>query len=1126
MEEEKKKDVPEESSEDSVKEAKKEEQAPAPTKEDDDEEITLDFSKVKNLFKGKEKKKEKHHHKEHEDKEDDEEINVDFSKITKVFKNALKDDKPKSQEHHEKKEHYERKESKDEINLDFSKVKNIFKSKEGKKEKDDDEDITIDLGKLKKLKNIFKSDAKDDDGDDINIDWKKAKNFFVKYCLFFVILIPLILAVDVRMQSSDWPITDNWARDSVFNNIKGQISNQINQQYPNLPSQNRDALVEAEFQKQLNANWPQIQQQIEATSNFFKQHFQRDNGVNYMPDIDTYYWYRYAQNILDHGHPGDELRDGAPWDNHQLAPFGRAVTKDMFPSYFIAYFHSFLRMFNPSIDLMQSMSLYPVFIAAISTVLVFLIALKITNQLGALFAAILFSVNSTFLGRTLYGHADSDAWVVFFSVLVTWLFFEIFSRKRLWTALLLATLAGIAVGLFSFSWIGWWYIFDFILIMVAASLTYLVIADFKEVRKDWLGFFKRNDVKLVVLGTVVFFFVSMITVSIFLDSSSFFNGLLGPLAFSTIKSPVYASLWPNVLTTVAELNEGSINHGINSVGGKFMFFISIMGVLLILTRKFGKKELLVILGSGLFYWWLVWKGTGIGDIPFVILLSIPWGVAILLTLREKGALLNVKYAILLILWFAASLYAVSKGVRFAMMLAPAFGVAFGASIGILYDFFNKWLSREFHIHKVITSIMLVLLFFIILVGPVKNSYGAAGSDLPIVNDVWWNSLTAIKQNSTMDNAIITSWWDFGHHFKSIADRPVTFDGTTQTAHAAHWVGNLFMIPDERKAIGILRLLDCGRGTAPKVLQEKTQDAVEMVGIMHELALLDKEKADELLTEKGFTQEERDGILSRTNCDPPEGYAIASGDMIGKSGVWAHFGSWDFVKADIWFNVRKMPEPEAVSYLMERHNYTQERAENVYFEVKNIRDDSEANRWVAPWPGYGGTTNCRRNSPDQELFGCDNGYQFNYTNKEVFGIQNGQTVRPSKISYVTKEGMAHKRMNGTTAGFGLTLIPENSNHFVGIISSPELTGGMFTRMFYSQGHGLRYFEPVRHDRGIIGTEVHVYKADWEGNHPYIHQPYVDILDQIENPPPKEQPAVEDEEELLQEEPLSDSNNLTS
>ena len=37
--------------------------------------------------------------------------------------------------------------------------------------------------------------------------------------------------------------------------------------------------------------------------------------------------------------------------------------------------------------------------------------------------------------------------------------------------------------------------------------------------------------------------------------------------------------------------------------------------------------------------------------------------------------------------------------------------------------------------------------------------------------------------------------------------------------------------------------------------------------------------------------------------------------------------------------------------------SKEKAENTYYEIQAITSDSEANTWIAPWPGYGGVMSC-------------------------------------------------------------------------------------------------------------------------------------------------------------------------
>ena len=350
----------------------------------------------------------------------------------------------------------------------------------------------------------------------------------------------------------------------------------------------------------------------------------------------------------------------------------------------------------------------------------------------------------------------------------------------------------------------------------------------------------------------------------------------------------------------------------------------------------------------------------------------------------------------------------------------------------------------------------------------------------------------MKQDSNKD-AIITSWWDFGHHFKALADRRVTFDGTTQTAAAAHWVGKLLMVDNEEEAMGILRMLDCGSNSAYNELDKVNNDTHLTLNILNQIILLDKKGAKKRLKGLKYNEEQIEKILSFTHCSPPEAYFIASEDMIGKSGVWSHFGSWNFERADIWQNARKMPQEKAVEYMMSKFNYSKEMADNIYFEVQSITSDSQANSWVAPWPGYAGTTSCNKN--DDEIYICSNGLQVNLSSYDVFGISQQGMIRPKRAAFTTEDGMLVKEFNETTTDFGITLVPRSENELLGVLSSKELTGGMFTRMFYMQGHGLKYFKLFNHQSGLTGTDIYTYKIDWEGKNTTIVQDYLNYLNPV-------------------------------
>ena len=756
------------------------------------------------------------------EQKEDEEISIDFGKIKNFFKSSKKEEEPKAQETAQYSSAKEEKEKEDEeISIDFSKIKNFFKSDktddvktEQVPKKDDEElDLSFDFGKVKKF---FKSGEKEEASDEeISINWDKIIDFFKKYGVIFIALIPIIFSVYIRMQAGFLPFTDDWAANSVMNGVKSQISAGINQQYPNLPDANKNEIINRELQKVIAQNKGQIDQQINATSQYFKSFFQDENGKNYMPDIDPYYWFRYVKNIVEHGHPGDVLKEGRPLDDHQLAPNGRFIRRDMFHSYFLAYFYKFLHFFAPGLTIMRSLFYYPVFVSALCVLLVFLIAKKAAGNLGGFFAGLMMAVNSAFLGRTLFGHADSDAWVVFFPLLITWLFLFYMDVKSILGIILLSVLAGFFTGIYTFAWNGWWYIFDFLLMTMLFTFLYLALTNFNDIKSSLKSFLYDSNIRNILLMGVFYFLSTALFATLFSGWTSFRNSFLGPFSFQSIKAPVDVSSWPNVLTTVAELNEGSINAIVNSIGGYFLFFIGLIGLLLAISKKdrLTKFDIAYLIGGIGYYGLLTYiiKTGFINSILSILIgITLPIAIRLAVLIYKKDSSYDFKLTILLALWIMSAIFASIRGIRFTLLLAPAFSVVFGVALGNGYSYILKLLTKELKVHKAIgSSIIIISLLFVFYINPARGAINAAGSDLPIVNDAWYNALIAIKQDSS-ENAIITSWWDFGHHFKAIADRKVTFDGTTQTSPAAHWVGKLLMSDDEAQAIGILSMLDCGQ----------------------------------------------------------------------------------------------------------------------------------------------------------------------------------------------------------------------------------------------------------------------------------------------------------------------------
>ncbi|MBI2208080.1 hypothetical protein HYU50_01140 [Candidatus Woesearchaeota archaeon] len=1052
--------------EDKAIEAKQEEQ------KTEDEEISIDFSRIRNIFKAKkteaheDKKREEYKaEKVHaEEKKDDDEITIDFSKIKSIFGAKPKHDEEKEQKHHERKteHHAEAKKEDDEVSLDFSKIKNI--------------------------KNIFRKDEKAAADEDIAIDIKKIKDFFVRHRILLLLLIPIFLSIFLRVQPAYLPITDKWAADTVINSIKSQISGQISQQYPNLPEQNRNALVENELQKVLRQQKSQIDQQIKATSNAFKSRLQDDSGQTYLSSIDPFYWMRHTQNVLKNGHPGDEIRDGKPWDNHMLAPGGRPVPFDMFHAYFQAYLFKFLSFFNRDIGLMKVAFYMPVLISALAVIPAFFITRKIAGDFGGFIAATIVAIHPSFLIRTMGGISDTDAYNVVFPLLITWIFLEALEAKSIKNSIILSAISGLLVGLFSFAWSGgWWYIFDFILASTVLYIAYYTFVHKNDLIRNFSGFVRQRTIKNSVGFLLIFCIVSALSVTLFVNFSQFTGFAKNPMGFARLKEVGITTIWPNVFTTVAEQNPASLNSVIEQIGfGKtFFFLIALMGIALTVTRINDKKWWFI---AGTLVWYVAIFFINVQNLNiFLLLISIPIIIRILIALWESDTIIDIKYAILLVLWFVATTFASTKGVRFTLLLVPAFSIGFGVALGQFYRYAATLISKGLSVNKMVSKTALAILLILLIIPPYISARDTAKNSVTDFDDSWRVSLEKIKEDSKPD-AIVNSWWDFGHWFKFWTDRAVTFDGTSQNTDQAHWIGKVLLTDNEDLAIGILRMLDCsgyaGGTRAFDALVGLTGDEIKAIDFMYRIMPESREEAENILLRE-FNKNQTENVLKLTHCQAPQDYFITSGDMVAKSGVWAHFGSWDFDRALIYNTLKKKEYAnnldKSSKFLQDRFNYSKGDAENIYYEVQSITTSDQANGWIAPWPGYAGTAGCSANN---DILTCSNGFIVNLTDKEVFANAEQGVVHPKKASFPTNDGIALmefneslvKLQNGRELGFAL--IKKGDSYGVVQMDS-DLVTSMFTRLFYQDGIGLRHFKKFSDEVSIFGSRIIVWKVDWEG-----------------------------------------------
>lgn len=910
------------------------------------------------------------------------------------------------------------------------------------------------------------------DDEEIAIDFSKIKSFFtakskkkgkpVKTPNAWVIavallLIPIILSIFFRIQPVYLPITDQWAEDSVNNYYQNMIMQDMDQQFPNLPEADKKAEASRRYQEFLQQNSGQVQTQIEQTSNFFKDGLKDENGHTYLLAIDPYFWYALARNYVRDPSTGlgDTLNEeGDPWFSLRNGRFGKKIGGNPFNSYAGVYLYKFLHVFNKDITVMRAMFFLPLIIVTLAVIPAFFIGRKVAGNVGGLFAGTIVAINSALLGRTPAGFSDTDAYNILFPLLALWLFIESLDAKDLKRSVLYSGLAGFVIGLYSTAWGGWWFVFDFIMAAMGLNLIALAVLNWKTLSKSVKGFFKLGDVKSFITGTAAFGFASMLFVTLLRDFDAFLITINGPLNIIQLKEVAVKSLWPNVLTTVAEFNEIAIGKIAGQMGGNILFFIGIVGVVWAFFRK-----------------------------------------------DMKGRR-DLKFAFILLIWIVGTAYGFTKGVRFAILMVPGFAIAFGICVGYIYNSVSRWINRDLNLNKTIASVVVILLLAALLVSPLKAAYRTSMNEVPSMDDAWYNSLKKIGEES--EEAIITSWWDFGHWFYSISERSVTFDGGDQ-GERIHWVGRSLLENNESQAVGIIRQLNCGQERAPHILEEKLadgevrrRDTVDAIEALEKMAVVDREGAEEILKEYGVEGTDAMDVLQYTHCeDLIDNYYITSADMIGKSGVWAHFGSWDFRRAAMYQDVKRMNEAEGTQLLQDKYGLSEEQASIYYYEIINTKADD----WIAPWPSYAsGLSSCTVN--EEGIAVCGNGIRFDVMKKDAFVNANGETMRPKTVVWAEIDGLHKKEYNlnllegNQGRNISVAIIPAGQvdedgvgSRYQSILMDTALDEATFTRLFFYKGHGSRHFDLFREDRGVTGVDILVWNVSWEPGEQIIMEEFI-------------------------------------
>jgi dolichyl-diphosphooligosaccharide--protein glycosyltransferase len=921
----------------------------------------------------------------------------------------------------------------------------------------------------------------------------QSKTFNVLVAFIFIVL-SMWVAWDVRDGAINLDGLDKNIESSIYSNVQQVISQQVNAEYPNLNEIYKEEKIAKEYAVVVETGKFNYQGQeliiselVASQADSYKDQYKADNGQTYLTAIDPYHFIGLSKNYLANGHSGTTLdSEGNPVIEYKLAPVGTSgSTTPVLHIWLESKLFSNAGLTENSSfgELTSSVFTLSAILATLVSIPIFLIIRKFSNNLFALFGTLILLTIGTFVSRTVAGFVDTDAYQILFplSITASLVYALVSSNKTL--NILLSALSGLFFGLFIWSWSNGWFFFVFILASLIGYLIYDLISNKLSENKTLSETLSKLGLSIITFLVSTFIFVKLLAnVNIF---QKMFEGLTSGL--SGVTSVSTSNIWPNVFTSVAELNPASFGQIVNSVGGALVFIISMIAlVFLVLDYKSSnnKQNLykrLVIVFS--FIWTILFVNntftflTANSGFLFIVLLFLPVMIAMILALLNRNTSIKIFMSMLLSIWMAGTIYMSFNGVRFILLLAPAFAISAGIGLYYIYivcnNFFEKELKPKSYVGTKIGGLLVSSIIFLTIFTPMySQAQNISDNTVPNFNDDWYNVMEKIKTDSSEDT-IITSWWDFGHFFAAVGERGVTFDGGSQTTPRAHWVGKLLMENDEAVAQDILQMLVCGGNEAHNTFLEKTSgstaDAIKINKVLYKtFGLSNNETRDVLVNNEYYNLSESDvdEIMVLLSCENPrENLLITSNDMVGKAGVWAHWGSWDFEKKYVSdYYLTKSAEEIAVDIdanVTVVSAYIDELIDiDLRAKTQNIKRADLINQWYAPYPSYVPIQGnyyvpCQINNASSIL--CAQGIEVesNGFDMSIKSIANEQ-ITINNIVYPTQLGTLKTSLNDPNGQFDLMLIP-SGNGYQSVLAQAPLGASLFSRLYFYNGYGSTNFE---------------------------------------------------------------------
>ena len=293
------------------------------------------------------------------------------------------------------------------------------------------------------------------------------------------------------------------------------------------------------------------------------------NGLPYFSEMDSYFNLRMTENYMDHGYFGDTLVNGSGWDMHSYYPSGRDVgSYQPMIAYVTSALYKIVNMFT-SMSITEVAFWTGAFVASFAVIPTYIFARRITNDYGAIVAALLVGLGPNYFSHTFAGFFDTDMFNVTLPLFFILFFVEALKSDKLSHRIIFSLLSIASIGIYSLSWTGFmFYPAVIVLVMIVFFiLAYLLKINVIESPKAYASKFKWLIQQRELFSLVFVVVVGFIGLFITIGPSGIIEGISGITGSISLQAAA-TSVWPNVLISVAEMQIPNVVAG--GLGGAFL----------------------------------------------------------------------------------------------------------------------------------------------------------------------------------------------------------------------------------------------------------------------------------------------------------------------------------------------------------------------------------------------------------------------------------------------------------------------------------------------------------------------------------------------------------------------------